>query len=298
MGKVTRAVFTATAGRLRKWDMKAAGRVTEFIANSEYVRGRVRRFYGRESVVIHPPIDLRRAGAVREVVAGQHYLCAGRLVGYKRTELMVEACARLGRPLRVAGVGPELARLVSLVKKLGAEALVSFLGELSTEALWQEYASCRALLFAADEGFWDGSAGGAGVRAAGGGVWCGGKPGDGAGLKAGSAASSDGRVTGVYFAEQTVESVMVGILEFEAAEAAGRFDAEVIRGWAAEFATPVFLRRMREFVLEKVPGGGECDGFCGGAGADGRGGLRWKGCVGCCEGRWGGVCERCVRRTG
>jgi hypothetical protein len=66
--------------------------------------------------------------------------------------------------------------------------------------------------------------------------------------------AAGGRVIGVYFAEQTVESVMKAILEFEQLEAAGIFDPIVIQGWAAEFATPVFLRRMREFVLAKVPG--------------------------------------------
>lgn len=108
MGRVTRAVFSTTAGRVRAWDRRAAARVTYFIANSEYVAERIRRFYGRESTVIHPPIDLHLA---RVGTSGKHYLCAGRLVGYKRTELMLEACVRLGRSLRIAGTGPDDARL-------------------------------------------------------------------------------------------------------------------------------------------------------------------------------------------
>jgi glycosyltransferase involved in cell wall biosynthesis len=68
----------------------------------------------------------------------------------------------------------------------------------------------------------------------------------------GSAAGVNG-ATGIYFLEQTVESVMEGIREFERVEAAGGFDPAVIQRWAAEFAAPVFLRRMRAFVLEKVP---------------------------------------------
>jgi glycosyltransferase involved in cell wall biosynthesis len=242
MRGLTRALFTATAGRVRDWDVKAAQRVTYFIANSEYVRGRIKRFYGRESVVIHPPIDLHRA---RTAVAGPHYLCAGRLVGYKRTELMVEACARLGRRLRIAGTGPEEARL----KKLAGGADVEFLGELATEAFWQQYAECRALLFAADEDFGmvplEAQACGRPVIAY------------GAGGSLETVRAAGDAPTGVYFEEQTVESVMDGIVRFEEGEAAGRFDPEAIRGWAAEFGTPVFLRRMREFVLEKVPGAAE-----------------------------------------
>jgi glycosyltransferase involved in cell wall biosynthesis len=240
MGPLTRAVFSAAAGRLRRWDKKAAAKVSYFIANSQYVAGRIRRFYGRESTVIHPPIDLDRA---RRVAApGDHYLCAGRLVGYKRTELMIEACMRLGRRLRVAGTGPEEARLKALVGSAG----VRFLGELSTEALWQEYAECRALLFAADEDFGmvplEAQACGRPVVAY------------GVGGSLESVRGVGDLPTGVYFGEQTVESVMEGILQFEAAEARGRFDPATIQRWAAEFDTPVFLRRMRDFVLEEVPG--------------------------------------------
>lgn len=242
MGAVTRAAFSATAGRLRKWDERAAQRVSYFIANSQYVADRIKRCYGRESVVIHPPIDLNWA---RMAAPGQHYLCAGRLVGYKRTELMVEACARLGRKLRIAGTGPEEARL----KRLVGRAEVSFLGEMTTDALWREYSECRALLFAADEDFGmvplEAQACGRPVIAYG----------AGGSLETVRGLGEPGMngATGIYFAEQTVESVMDGILRFEAAEAAGAFDSAAARRWAEEFATPVFLWKMREFVLAKMP---------------------------------------------
>jgi glycosyltransferase involved in cell wall biosynthesis len=239
MGAVTRAVFSATAGRVRRWDLRAAERVTFFIANSEYVARRIKRIYGRESRVIHPPIDLHRARMVDS--PGEHYLCAGRLVGYKRTELMIEACARMGRKLRIAGTGPE----EKFLKGLAGVADVEFLGEMSTEALWQEYANCRALLFAADEDFGmvplEAQACGRPVIAYGAG---------------GSLETVQGygpSPTGVYFSEQTVESLIEGISKFEVAESAGVFIRAVIQNRAAEFATPVFLRRLREFVLEKVP---------------------------------------------
>ncbi len=108
MSPVVRALFSATAGRVRRWDLAAASRVTHFIANSHYVADRIRRIYGREAEVIHPPIDLARGHI--DPAPGDHYLCAGRLVGYKRTDLLLEACQRLGRKLRIAGDGPELAR--------------------------------------------------------------------------------------------------------------------------------------------------------------------------------------------
>ena len=236
MGWLVRALFTASAGYVRRWDIAAAQRVTYFIANSDYVADRIQRAYGRDAEVIHPPIDLHLA---RSATHGKHYLCAGRLVGYKRTELMMEACQRLGRPLRIAGEGPEMARL-----KRAATAGTMFLGALSTDALWQEYAECRALLFAADEDF--------GMvpleaQACGRPVIC-----YGAGGSLETVRGGGDSATGVYFQDQTVESVMDGILRFEASESA--FEPKVIQAWAATFATPVFLARLREFVGSRVSG--------------------------------------------
>jgi glycosyltransferase involved in cell wall biosynthesis len=240
MSPLTRTIFTFTARRVRDWDLRAAGRVTDFVANSEYVAGRILRFYGRESEVIRPPIDLHRAQTV--AVPGDHYLCAGRLVGYKRTDLIIEACQRLGRPLRISGTGPQEA---GLRKRAGAG--VTFLGELSTDDLWQEYAKCRALIFAADEDFGmvplEAQACGRPVIAY------------GVGGSLETVRGEGPRRTGVYFPKQTVESVMQGILEFEAVETS--FDSNVIQTWAAEFATPVFLQKMRQFVLARVPAAAE-----------------------------------------
>lgn len=239
MGAVTRAVFSMAAGRVRRWDLRAAGKVTFFVANSQYVARRIARVYGRDSRVIHPPIDLNRARIANE--PGEHYLCAGRLVGYKRTELMIEACARMGRRLRIAGTGPEEKSL----RALAGSAYVEFLGEMTTEALWQEFANCRALLFAADEDFGmvplEAQACGRPVIAY------------GAGGSLETVRGDGDLPTGVYFSEQTVESLMEGISRFEAADLAGAFHPATIQRRAAEFATPVFLRRLREFVLEKVP---------------------------------------------
>ena len=86
MGGVTRVLFSAAAAPLRRWDIAAAQKVTSFVANSHFVADRIRRCYGRDSTVIYPPIDL---GHSRLAAPGDHYLCAGRLVGYKPTELMI-----------------------------------------------------------------------------------------------------------------------------------------------------------------------------------------------------------------
>lgn len=238
MDGITRALFTATASHVRKRDLEAASRVTAFIANSRYVSDRIRRIYGRDSTIIHPPIDV-----VRGVIAqrpGEHYLCAGRLVGYKRTELMIQACQRLGRSLRIVGAGPESARLRAIAGKD-----VVFLGEIATDDLWHEYSQCRALLFCADEDFGmvplEAQACGRPVIAFGAG---------------GSLETVRGNApdrTGVYFPEQTVESLVDGILRFEAAEAQGKFVPLAIQAWANRFATPIFLDRIRDYLIDAVP---------------------------------------------
>ena len=240
MGGITRALFSAAAAPLRRWDIAAAQKVTCFVANSNYVADRIRRCYGRESTVIYPPIDLARS---RLADPGEHYLCAGRLVGYKHTELMIGACKRLNRPLRIAGTGPEEGRL----RRLAGQD-VAFLGELPTEALWEQYARCRALLFAADEDFGmvplEAQACGRPVVAYG----------AGGSLETVRGDAAAPPRTGVYFPRQSADSVVAGILELEAAQAAGEFDPAAIREWAAGFRTEVFLRRMRQFVLSVAPG--------------------------------------------
>jgi glycosyltransferase involved in cell wall biosynthesis len=234
MTGLTRFLFTATADYVRRRDLRAAARVTWFLANSHYVAGRIARFYQREATVIPPPIDLHRAKLQGWMSPGSYYLAAGRLVAYKRTELMIEACNRLGRELRVAGTGPELARLRKL-----AGPTVTFLGELSNADLWREFAQCRALLFAADEDFGmvplEAQACGRPVIAYG----------------VGGSLETVTSATGIYFSEQTADSLAQAILDFECREAS--FDPAVTQAWAETFATPVFLRHIRDFVLEKLP---------------------------------------------
>lgn len=241
MGPVTRLAFTATAARVRQWDATAAQRVTHFIANSKYVAARIKRVYGRDAEVIHPPIDLHRAPLHVSKPPGDHYLCAGRLVSYKRTEVMIEACVRLGRKLRIAGTGPEIRKL----KKFAAKnPFITFLGEVSTAQLWQELAGCRALLFAADEDFGmiplEAQACGRPVIAF------------GAGGSLETVRGMGPDATGAYFPEQTADSAAEAILRWEETGEQA-FSPQAAMQWAETFATPVFLNRYRAFVLQHAP---------------------------------------------
>ena len=230
---------------MRRFDLRAAKRVTHFIAISNYIARRIERFYQRPSEVIYPPVELTLA---RAGTPGDHYLVAGRMVGYKRTDLILEACLRLGRKLRVIGGGPDAAKLRRLAAAHPNAHLVEFLGQLPVDDLWQNYADCRALLFAADEDF--------GIvpleaQACGRPVICFGAGGSLETVRGADPKAGGPEPTGVYFAEQTVDSLCAGILDFESREQT--FSPAAARAFAATFATPIFLENIRNAMLTHVP---------------------------------------------
>lgn len=149
---VKAAVARALLEHIRRWDRAVADRVDRFVVNSQYVGDRVRRHYGRDFVVIHPPVDLEFFTADRSVSREPHtYVTASRQVPYKRIDRIVDAFRSLPeRRLVVIGDGPQHARL----QELAADAPnISLLGELSREAMRDWFRRARAFVFAADEDF-------------------------------------------------------------------------------------------------------------------------------------------------
>lgn len=145
-GGLTRLMMPIVSHYLRLWDAVSAMRVDAFVANSAFVAARIRQAYRREAVVVHPPVDVstfRQADAL-----GDFYLWCGELVGYKRADLAIEACAALGRKLVVIGDGEDAARL-----KRQAGPHVTFLGRASFDVLRDHMARTRALLFPGEEDF-------------------------------------------------------------------------------------------------------------------------------------------------
>ena len=143
---IARVLWPAAAAWFRRSDRRWAQRVGGYIAISKTVASRIERFYGRESQVVYPPVDtdfFTPAPGPRE-----GYLAAGRLVGYKRFDIAVEAFTRLGYPLVVAGSGPELARL-----RARAGPTISFEVQPTRERLRELYRRARALVFPGVEDF-------------------------------------------------------------------------------------------------------------------------------------------------
>jgi glycosyltransferase involved in cell wall biosynthesis len=228
--------------RLRDWDQETASNVTHFIAISRAVAQRIRDCYGRDSAVIHPPVDTTfysTAAVPRE----DFYLLLSAFAPYKRLDLAIEACNRLRRPLIVIGSGQDEKKLRRL-----AGPTVRLLGWQSDESIRNHLRRCRALLFPGEEDFGivpvEAQACGTPVIAYG----CGGI------LDTVIPLGSSNAPTGVFFEEQTGDAMVAAIEEFE--RSVDGFDPAVLRRHALTFDCPRFERQIDSFLKSQVLGNG------------------------------------------
>ncbi|MEO2167467.1 MAG: glycosyltransferase [bacterium] len=133
---------------IRHYDAKAAQAVDAFATNSDAVRMRIQRHYGREARVIAPPVELSRFTPAAETPREDFYLCVGQMVPYKRADIAVDACVASGRKLVVVGEGPMLEEL-----RGRARGGVQVIGGQPDEVLVDLYRRCRALIFPGEEDF-------------------------------------------------------------------------------------------------------------------------------------------------
>src|SRR5947208_9072136 len=142
---ITRAALRALFRRWRQWDWIAAQRVKRYVTNSRTTQARIRAYFGRESTLVHPPVDTTRfePGPV-----GDHYLVLSELMPHKRIDIAVEAFNRLRLPLVVVGDGPDMRRLRRL-----AGPSIRFAGRVSDAEAARLLSSCRALVVTATEEF-------------------------------------------------------------------------------------------------------------------------------------------------
>ena len=196
-GRLTRLLMPLAANYLRLWDYASAARVDAFVANSENVAARIEKTYRRQATVIHPPVDTERFRADRE--RSDFYVTVSQLVSYKRIDIIVEALSRLNLPLVVIGEGPELRKLQRL-----AGPSVRFLGRQSDEVVTDHLERCKAFVFAANEDFGivpvEAQAAGAPVIAYG---------------KGGTTETVIPGRTGLFFMDQTVDSLAAAVTRFE-----------------------------------------------------------------------------------
>lgn len=222
-------------GPLRRWDYKAAQRPDLFIANSLHIQRDIKHYYDRDAVVVHPPVDLERFKEVNVKQKRTGFVTVGRLAPAKRTDIIVEACTRLGLPLTVIGDGPDYDRLRRL-----AGPTVTFLAKANgsratDDEVARQLANARAFLFASFDDFGivsiEALAAGTPVIA----------------YKAGGAPDyiEEGK-TGLFFENQTVDSLCGALETFQKTEKS--FDQAAIRRHAQNFSSEVFKRRLLDLI--------------------------------------------------
>jgi glycosyltransferase involved in cell wall biosynthesis len=226
-GTVGRFVFNRVVPYVREFDRRAAERVTHFVANSEFVRQRIRAHYGREAEIIYPPVALDDF-AVAAQDPDDFHLVVSQLVPYKRIDVAVQAFTRLGRKLVVIGEGSERAKLEQM-----AGPTISFLGSQPFPVLQDHFRRCRALVFPGVEDFGitplEAMASGRPVIA----------------YRAGGVVETvvDG-TTGLFFDTQTPESLISALETFDAA----RFDPTACRTQAERFGPEQFRTSFAAYL--------------------------------------------------
>ncbi|MBI2426660.1 MAG: glycosyltransferase [Candidatus Kerfeldbacteria bacterium] len=222
-------ILPAYLRHLRRWDRKAADRVNVFLANSTVVKDRIKTYYKREAVVIYPPLATLQFTPASDV--GEYFLAGGRLVPYKRYDLVVQTFNRLGLPLKIFGDGPMLRAL-----ERQAEPNVTFVGRVADAELAELYAHAQAFLNPQEEDLGitplESMASGRPVIAY---------------RKGGALESMVEGETGIFFDEQSADSLTDAIRRFQSMT----FDPARIRNHAEQFDVAVFKKKMKQFIEEQ-----------------------------------------------
>jgi glycosyltransferase involved in cell wall biosynthesis len=227
-GWVARLMMPSLTHYLRMWDVTSAARVDSFVANSATVARRIHRYYGADSIVIHPPVDTNAFSIAAPSELEDYFLMAGELVSYKRPDLAVRAFNEMKLKLVVIGGG----EMVDEIRRL-AGPTVTVLGAQPFGVLKQHYARCRALIFPGEEDFGmvpvEAMASGRPVVAFG---------------RGGATETVAKGTSGVFFEEQTVEAISSAVRSLASIE----IDPEKIAAHASQFGRDQFFQKMRAHI--------------------------------------------------
>ncbi|MFH0956163.1 MAG: glycosyltransferase [Candidatus Falkowbacteria bacterium] len=228
--KYFKKVISLVLNYIRMWDRLAADRVDEYIANSRFVAKRIKKYYKRESTVIYPPVEIEKFKISREV--GDYFLIGSRLAPYKRVDLVIEACKKLGKKLKIYGDGVDLERLKKMAKGCPS---IEFLGWVDDAAKAELYSRCLAFIYPQEEDF--------GITAVE--AMASGRP--VIAYKRGGVMETvvDG-ITGVFFDEQTPASLAEAINNFDAS----KFNSEIIKQHAEKFSVSRFKNEITKYIEE------------------------------------------------
>lgn len=210
---------------LRLWDEAAGSRPDQYITNSNFVASRIKKYYQQDALVVHPPV---KTSSFYISEPRDYYLIVARFLPYKKIDLAIRAFNILGWPLKIIGDGPERRRLKAM-----ANSNIEFLGLVSDDSLRDYYASSRAFVFPQEEDF--------GISAVE--AMAAGRP--VVAYRAGGALEIiKENITGVFFDEQTVESLVEALKRFRPEN----FNSSAIRAHALQFDKEIFKNKIKEVI--------------------------------------------------
>lgn len=213
---------------LRLWDRLAADRVDSYIANSQFIARRIKKYYQRDSTVIYPPVETGSFKISAEL--GDYYLIGGRLAPYKRVDIVVDAFIKTGQKLKVFGDGVDMKRLKKMAE---GHNNIEFIGRVDDEEKAELYSRCLAFINPQEEDFGitavEAMAAGRPVIAL---------------CRGGAKETVISRETGEFFHEQTATAIISVLSRFDP----HKFDPQKIREHALSFSRERFVREIKQYI--------------------------------------------------
>lgn len=223
----------------QRWDKQAATKCDKIVANSKVVQKRIKKYYGLESDVIYPPVEVKMIQSFKKMNRKENwFLYMGRVETYKGVDLAIKACAMADVPLKIGGTGDHLEQMQELVKNMNKKGLIKFLGYISDEEKINLLSRCRALIFPVrneDFGIIPVEANAAGTPVIAyreGGVL--------------ETISENNPKTGIFFEKYDAETLAEVIKKFKDSS----YDPDNCRKQADNFAAEIFMYKLRNYVKE------------------------------------------------
>lgn len=231
--RIVKKLIPFAMNYIRIWDKVSADRVDVFVANSKFVSQRIKKYYHKDSAVIHPPVDTKKfVPGEKSPNTEKYFLMVGRLIAYKQHAIAIKAFNEMKLPLKIIGRGPELKRLQKI-----AGPTIEFLGRVEDGELQKFYNDCEAVIFPQEEDF-----GIVAIEA----LSCG-KP--LIAYRGGDIPEhmEEGKM-GVFFDKQNPEEITKAVQKFQTLS----FDSSYIRSKVEKFDREIFKAKMKEFIERAV----------------------------------------------